>query len=241
MGRWGRGTRLAVVPLLSMVAIAMSSQSVLANPIASPFLVLYILIPVNLPINGLLLMTMYALWVWFDGAPPPMGTGRFMELAIESVLVITLTGSIIDLFVFYGIGNWTFIAGGLAITAIVCILSRFVLGMSMEWSLLTGIAYFTVNILTWLLLDEIGILLFLATILILSLVVFIVLLNKMAFQFHSITQPVLWDESYIGGQGDAEPEMMVRGSHLNLLDRHRRQMRGLVLGLVVFCAVLAML
>ncbi len=241
MDRWDRGTRLAIIPLLSMVAIALSSQSVLANPIASPFLVLYILIPVNLPINGLLLMGMYALWIWFDGAPAPMGTGRFMELAVESVLVITLTGSIIDLFVFYSIGSWTFIAGGLAITAIVCTLSRLVLGMSIEWSLLTGVVYFAVNILTWLLLDEIGILLFLATILILSLVVFIVLLNKMAFQYHSITQPILWDESYIGRQGDAEPETMVRGSYLTLLDMRRHQMRASVLGLVVFISVLALL
>jgi hypothetical protein len=223
-----------MLPLLSIVALTLSSQSVLANPIAPAYEVFLILIPINLPVNGLLLMVMYALFVRFAGAPRPLAKGRFVELVLESVLVITFTGAMIDTAVLYGAGAFSMAFGAVMIAAIVSVVSRFALSMSPTWSLLTGAVFLVINLAMWVMLDSVGDIWVIVAMSFLCMLGFIILTANMTFTHHSITRPVAWDAGYRGGSGEGRTETFVLGSYLHRMDGVRGQLRVLIGVLVVF-------
>ena len=145
----GWGIRSGAASLILVFSIVSLSPTVLANPIANPFWGLIFLVPVNLPINTLVLMLIYVLFASSVGPPKRLGRGRFMELFFYSTLIITFTGALIDglLIAFESFVFLPFCA--FLIGLIVYWVCSSILGMSENWSIIAAVNFFAINLLVW--------------------------------------------------------------------------------------------
>ncbi|MCK5413998.1 MAG: hypothetical protein KAJ35_01315 [Thermoplasmata archaeon] len=146
----GWGIRSGAASLILVFSIVSLSPTVLANPISNnPFWGLIFLVPVNLPINTLVLMLIYVLFASFVGPPKRLGRGRFFELFFYSTLIITFTGALIDglliaFEIFALIPVCAFLVG-----LIVYWVCSSILGMSENWSIIAAVNFFAINLLVW--------------------------------------------------------------------------------------------
>ena len=203
------------------------AEPVVANPIPPPGQIMAMIALVNMPINGLILIGMYALFVHLEGAPPPMGTWRFLELAMESVILMSLLGAMIDmLFVVSSGGAIMSMVGALSIAAIAFWLTSRVLRMTRRGAAATAVGFFAVNFITWefIVFDEEMWPLFLVLLPICA-VLFTSLLGWIIARHHRIEGPIAWDETWVPPSGEAMTEGILKGSFIRDLDDRRSEMR----------------
>ena len=237
-----RGFVASSVMFLLMAISALSARPVIADPIASPFLVIALIAPINIPINGVILMVMYALFVLLEGSPSPMGTCRFVELVLESVLIMSLSGAMIDVFIaFSGSEIVVFAAGVSCILGIAYWLASRVLRMTSGWAFTTGAVFLVVNLTFWAFFWVADSFLMLPTILAISVLLFIVLLGRTAVRYHMIEGPIAWDEEEVADAGTIPAGGWVTGAYINDLEDRTSEMRTYVGALAVLVFVLSIL
>ncbi len=132
-----------------IVAIVSLASTASANPVAPRFVSAFELAFINFPINGIVLLVLFTLWTIFNRTETPMGGFYYFFLILLSVLVITLTGAVIDAVVFEYDVLGLYVVGLLLIASICTLVAYFALRMEYLWSLLTGAVFFTVNAITW--------------------------------------------------------------------------------------------
>lgn len=146
----GWGVRSGAASLILVFSIVSLSPTVLANPIANnPFWGLIFLVPVNLPINTLLLMLIYVLFASSVGPKKRLGRGRFFELFFYSTLIITFTGALIDGIVIAFESGVLLTFCAFLIGLIVYWVCSSILGMSENWSIIAAVNFFAINLLVW--------------------------------------------------------------------------------------------
>lgn len=240
MGHRGWGSRSSIRSMLVLIALVITTQPVLANPVASPFTIMFLLIPVNFPINGFVLLMMYLLFIHFKGSPSPHGTWNFIELFLEVVLIITALGALIDMFALFSFERMYISAA--IIGALTLWVAYSALQMSMVWSVLTGIVFFWVNLISWVMLMVLAFsFTFLLIILGILAFLFIVLLGRTAHVFHRVDGPVVWDERLYDEDGGRLPQGLISGSFIRTTEDNLSAMRVYTLatiGIVSFIGVI---
>jgi hypothetical protein len=133
-----------------------------ANPNASPDIIVLgipiFLVPLNYPINGLLLLSIYS--VFAKGAQPRLSEGgrRFVGDFAAAVLLFTLVGAIVDFATWIWIDLYAvddaqatglIIVGLAAIAVSAYVVSSRYLGMTRPYALLAGCTATIVNLVAW--------------------------------------------------------------------------------------------
>lgn len=136
-------------PLISLGTLVALSAPASANGIITPFDYSFALIPANFPVNGLMVLAMYYIFVSFEGLPRPMGTMRHWLTTVLSVGIITFTGSLIDS-AMITVDNLLFshFAAFLIAFIVFQVVHRY-LEMPYRWAAATGAVFFFANILMW--------------------------------------------------------------------------------------------
>lgn len=224
-----------------MATCALLAQPVAANPIPPPGQIMAMIALVNMPINGLILVGVYVLFVRFEGAPQPMGTWRFLELAMESVILMSLMGAIIDvLFAYSSGGGIMSIVGALSIAIIAFWLADRVLRMTRRGAAAMGAVFFVVNLITWefIVFDEEMWPIFLVLLPICAML-FTSLLGWTTARHHRIEGPIAWDETWVPPSEESMTEGTVRGSYIRSLDDRRSEIRVYVVVILAVVLVLS--
>jgi hypothetical protein len=148
-----RGCSLSILILSVISILVWGSTSVAANPVGGFFWGAIILVPINIPFNGFLLLLLYILFIRVRGGRLhrgiPMGTGRFVELILASVLIISATGALIDVVAFEVDVPWVYFAAATLIGGICSTIAWRYLKLSTREAALTGVAFFSFNLGMW--------------------------------------------------------------------------------------------
>jgi hypothetical protein len=140
--------------LLVLVALSMSVSGNGLTPPPPYYEDTIDLVFPNFPLNGLLLVVMYILFVLMDGLPRPVGMLHHLVTFILAVAVITFSGALIDTVAFLEDDPRVYLAAALLIACICTGVAYRYLEISLSHSLLTGGAFFCYNIIAWAMIEE---------------------------------------------------------------------------------------
>ena len=151
-----RGFGLRLIPFATFFSLAVTSVVVSANPISLPtkFDMTSDLVIPNFPINGLLLLVMYFLFVRMDGPPVQEGMVRHIVAFMISVAILTLSGALIDTVAFLSDDIGIYITSAALIGCISAGVSMRYLKVPLDFSLIIGLVFFVTNMVAWLMVDD---------------------------------------------------------------------------------------
>ena len=148
-----RGRIGAVQSLLFLIAVLGVSGSAQANPIATPSSGIFKIAFLNLPINGFLLLGIYLAMIHLGKQPVYSRELDHFILFLSLVISITLIGAMIDIVAFYGQTISVRIVGASFIGLTTALLTYRYLQTDLRESLLVFVGFFTVNIVSWSLME----------------------------------------------------------------------------------------
>jgi len=127
--------------------VTLASSTASANPIPGPFDVMHLIVYINFPFNGLLLLLLVEV-AYRDRMDPPFGPLSFLLTFLLSAAVITFVGAMIDGFIGF-ITFTTFLFLAILVGASAGLISIRYLGFSPNMGAMTVFAFGTLNILVW--------------------------------------------------------------------------------------------
>lgn len=144
----------ALFPLATFMSLPLFFPSATADPIVTPFDYTFDLVFINFWVNGFILLFLYVHLVRMGAKPLPVEPRRFFAIFLQSVLIITFSGAIIDSIAFVG-GTVSVSVVALALIMMTCILVSYrYLGMPLREAALIGVVFLVVNATMWAVLSE---------------------------------------------------------------------------------------
>lgn len=189
---WGcRSISILLIAILFILIFIAISTAVSGNAVdpPPPFEETIDLVFPNFPLNGLLLIIMYIFFGLFDGLPKPVGMLHHLVTFILVVAVITFSGALIDTVAFLEDNLGVYLAAAMLIACICIGVAYRYLHMSLRTSLLTGVVFFTYNMVVWAVVDEwfFTLMEYLLVFTLLYVLLFIILVIE-GFFFHYVTE-----------------------------------------------------
>lgn len=127
-----------------------------ANPIVWPWAFAVELFLINFPVDGLLLVLVFSLYIWLGGVPKAIGPGANATMLLLGTVIITGSGALIDTFVWallneiLHIGVLVLVTLGVLVGLVAALVARWFLDMSWSASVVVGAAFCLLNITIWL-------------------------------------------------------------------------------------------
>lgn len=147
MGSWGRLVAFCVTT--PFIFISLTSGSVMANPIASPFDYVVEIAFVNFPINGWLLLAVYFLFKKLKNRPIAISAKIHFILFLAGVGIITFIGAIVDGAAYSTDSISVYVVATIMIGLIAAIVAHRYIRMEFKDSLFVGAIFFVINLAAW--------------------------------------------------------------------------------------------
>jgi hypothetical protein len=136
----------------AMAIVSMASRVVSANPVASPFDYGIEIAAFNFPINGFLLLGIYAILITRRTKAHVFGPFKFFFLFLACTGIISFTGGIVDATAYYTESLPVFLVATALIGMIACLVAYRYLKMDFVASWVVGGFFLIVNLISWTLL-----------------------------------------------------------------------------------------
>jgi MFS family permease len=150
----GSGPQGSSIPLLVVLFATFASSSASANGIPGPFDVMHLVVYLNFPFNGLLLLFLFEV-AYLTREDVPFTPVTFLTTFILSVAVLTFTGAILDGLLLYS-SLISFVLMGPVVGAVAGLLSYRYLDFTKRQAVATAVVFTVYNIVFWTVGEAIG-------------------------------------------------------------------------------------
>lgn len=149
----GWGGSVSRSSLLSAALLSSFTGTVAANPVASPFDYAIDIAIFNYPINGFILLALYISLVRRGAAAGHLGPNYLFMLFLTSTAIISLTGGMVDSAAYTSDSAAVYLVATVLIGMITALVAQRYLRLEFQASLVVGLVFFVVNIVSWTILD----------------------------------------------------------------------------------------
>ncbi len=120
-----------------------------ANPVASPFDFALDIAVFNYPINGFILLALYISLTRRGAAVGRLGPNYLFVLFLTSTAIISLTGGMVDSAAYTSDSVAVYLVATVLIGMITALVAQRYLRLEFQASLVVGLVFFVVNIVSW--------------------------------------------------------------------------------------------